>query len=169
MICCVTGHRPKGFPFPRDKENELYDLYLRKLKEEIKMLIGEGYDHFISGMAEGADLDFAVCVAELRQSGYKIILEAALPYPVPSRKSEIPVCENSRENLLHKYDIIVEVSPHYFRGCMHKRNRYMVDHTSLLIAAFDGTPGGTSRTVEYALRRGLAVVDIPIPVEKAAE
>ena len=41
----------------------------------------------------------------------------------------------------------------------------MVDHASLLIAAFDGTPGGTRYTVEYALRRGLTVVDLPIVLE----
>ena len=38
----------------------------------------------------------------------------------------------------------------------------MVDHASLLIAAFDGSSGGTCYTVEYALNRGLSVVDLPI-------
>ena len=42
------------------------------------------------------------------------------------------------------------------------RDRYMVDHASLLIAAFDGSPGGTRYTVEYAMRRGLEIVDLPI-------
>jgi len=32
----------------------------------------------------------------------------------------------------------------------------------LLIAAFDGSSGGTRYTVEYAMRRGLAVVDLAI-------
>ena len=41
----------------------------------------------------------------------------------------------------------------------------MVDHASLLIAAFDGSSGGTRYTVEYALTRGLGIVDIPIPIE----
>ena len=38
----------------------------------------------------------------------------------------------------------------------------MVDHASMLIAAFDGTAGGTRYTVEYALNRGLTIVDLPI-------
>ena len=46
---------------------------------------------------------------------------------------------------------------------MQRRDRYMVDHASLLIAAFDGSAGGTRYTVEYALRRLVSVVDIPIP------
>ena len=48
-------------------------------------------------------------------------------------------------------------------SCMQRRDRYMVDHASLLIAAFDGSAGGTRYTVEYAMRRGLDVVDLAIP------
>ena len=33
---------------------------------------------------------------------------------------------------------------------------------SLLIAVHDGLPGGTRRTIEYALRRGIGIVDIPV-------
>ena len=44
---------------------------------------------------------------------------------------------------------------------MLRRNRYMVDHASLLIAVHDGQSGGTRRTIEYAMRRGLDVVDMP--------
>ena len=32
----------------------------------------------------------------------------------------------------------------------------------LLIAAFDGTAGGTRYTLEYAMSRGVAIVDLPI-------
>lgn len=46
------------------------------------------------------------------------------------------------------------VSDTYSPACMQRRDRYMVDHAMLLIAAFDGTAGGTRYTVEYALRRG---------------
>ena len=38
----------------------------------------------------------------------------------------------------------------------------MVDHASLLIAAFDGSAGGTRYTMEYAMNRGVSVVDLPI-------
>ena len=57
------------------------------------------------------------------------------------------------------------VSDHYTSSCMQRRDRYMVDHASLLIAAFDGTAGGTRYTVEYALSRGLSIVDLPILAE----
>ena len=52
------------------------------------------------------------------------------------------------------------VQDHYSPDCMLRRNRYMVDHASLLIAVYDGQSGGTRRTIEYAMRRGLGIVDI---------
>jgi len=59
------------------------------------------------------------------------------------------------------------VSACYTPACMQRRDRYMVDHAALLIAAFDGSPGGTRYTVEYAMRRGLEIVDLPIVLEPA--
>ena len=44
---------------------------------------------------------------------------------------------------------------------MLRRNRYMVNHAALLIAVYDGCGGGTRHTMEYAMRRGLDIVDIP--------
>ena len=35
----------------------------------------------------------------------------------------------------------------------------------MVIAVYDGTSGGTRRTLEYALRRQVSFVDLP-PVEK---
>ena len=48
---------------------------------------------------------------------------------------------------------------------MQRRDRYLVDHASLLIAVFSGSPGGTRYTMQYAMGRGLAIVDLP-PVGK---
>jgi hypothetical protein len=38
----------------------------------------------------------------------------------------------------------------------------MVDHASLLIAVFDGSVGGTRYTMEYAMRRGLSILDLAV-------
>ena len=39
---------------------------------------------------------------------------------------------------------------------------YAFDRHTGMIAAFDGSAGGTRYTVEYAMRRGLSIVDLPI-------
>ena len=36
------------------------------------------------------------------------------------------------------------------------------DHARILIAAYTGAAGGTQRTLLYALRRGLEIIEIPI-------
>ena len=65
--------------------------------------------------------------------------------------------------LVKACDFETVVSQQYSASCMQRRDRYMVDHAALLVAAFDGSPGGTRYTVEYAMRRGLEIVDLPIP------
>ena len=37
----------------------------------------------------------------------------------------------------------------------------MVDHADLLLAAYDGKPGGTAGTIAYAKRRGVKVLRLP--------
>jgi hypothetical protein len=43
-----------------------------------------------------------------------------------------------------------------------RRNRYMVDSASVLIAASSGRSGGTMSTLLYALRRGCEIIELPI-------
>ena len=151
MICCFTGHRPKGFPFPRKVESLSYKSYLSELKSKINSLIDEGYDHFVCGMAAGADLDFALCVLEAQKSTPHITLEAALPSPYKEGKKATEDTEQNRDTILPLCNYIVTVSDFYFRGCMQKRNRYMVDKCDLVLAVWNGTEdGGTWYTIKYA-------------------
>ena len=43
---------------------------------------------------------------------------------------------------------------------MLERNRFMVNNSSLMIALFDGLPGGTESTIEYAQSQGLEIIII---------
>ncbi|MBQ2806947.1 MAG: DUF1273 family protein [Clostridia bacterium] len=151
MICCVTGHRPEGFPFLRGEGSFLYEEYKKQLSQEIAMLIDAGYDYFVSGMAEGADTDFASAVVDFRDDlKMDIILEGALPYPIhPCKMSQ------ERRDALEKCDRKKTVSAHYFRGCMQKRNCYMVDKSELVLAIWNGKEqGGTWNTIRYARAKG---------------
>lgn len=139
MICCLTGHRSRGFPFPRDKGSLLYDMYIDNLSNEIYKLIQSGYDHYISGMAEGADIDFADTVLYFRDiEKESITLKAALPYPVSPQK-RITEYGFTREEILSLCDQKHIVSQYYHRGCMQKRNRYMVDKSDIVLAVWNGS------------------------------
>ena len=132
-----------------------------RLRAAVESAILEGAEHFICGMAEGCDLYFCEIVLELKERYAHITLEAALPCPTQADKWDARTRERYRA-LLARCDYETMVSQTYIPGCMQRRNRYMVDHASLLIAAHDGVPGGTRSTIEYALKRGVPVVDIPI-------
>ena len=94
----------------------------------------------------------------------EVTVEAAIP--CPTQADAWPEAERDRyRELVARCDMETMVSDTYSSTCMQRRDRYMVDHAMLLIAAFDGTAGGTRYTVEYALRRGIEIFDVSIPTE----
>ena len=159
--CCFTGHRPAKLPWGFD-ERDVRCLALKaRLHAAVESAVLEGYEHFICGMAEGCDLYFCETVLDLRERYGHITLEAAIP--CPSQADEWSEASRARYRaLLARCDYETLVQDHYSPGCMQRRNRYMVDHASLLIAAHDGVSGGTRSTILYALRQGVPIVDIPI-------
>ena len=124
----------------------------------------EGYRHFLCGMALGCDLYFCEAVLALRESCPDVSLEAAVPCPGQDRRW--PPDQRARyRRLVEACDYETLVSASYTPYCMQRRDRYMVDHASLLIAVFDGTPGGTRYTMEYAMSRRIPIVDLPLEME----
>ena len=162
--CCFTGHRPGKLPWGhREQDPRCLDLK-KRIKDAIEAAYEEGYRHFLCGMAMGCDLYFCEEVLALRQGHPEITLEAAIP--CPTQAQAWPAQQRQRyERLVAACDLETMVSSQYTPTCMQRRDRYMVDHASLLIAAFDGSAGGTRYTMEYAMRRGLQIVDLPIVVE----
>ena len=143
VSCCFTGHRPAKLPWGTDESDERCLRLKARLREVIARAVEDGYTHFICGMAEGCDLYCAEAVLALRERHSEVTLEAAIPCPTQA-------------------DGWSAAQEHYTRECMQRRNRYMVDHSDLLIAVHDGLPGGTRYTIEYALRRGVNIIDVPI-------
>ena len=138
MVCCVTGHRPQGFPFEREIFNSVeFNIYLDKLYKITEGLICEGYNYFITGMAAGADIDFAQSILYFRNFYEHIKLEAALPYPIGQTKT-MTEYRDDKDLILKTCDTTKIISPYFFKGCMQKRNRYMVDNSDLVLAIWNG-------------------------------
>lgn len=143
--CCVTGHR--------DIPEEQMDRIQKLLRQEILAAIEDGYTHFISGFAAGADLLFADIVAELKEI-YPITLEAAIPYP-----GRMKTPDETFQRLIRCCDTVKVHSDSYFKGCYMRRNRYMVDQSQRVVAVYNGRPtGGTAATVRYAKGKDVRVV-----------
>ena len=159
--CSFTGHRPAKLPWGDDERDERCLALKARIRAAAESAILAGTEHFICGMAEGCDLYFCEIVLALKERYPHVTLEAALP--CPSQAERWSAASRARYHaLLARCDYETMVSERYSPGCMQRRNRYMVDRSSLLIAAHDGLPGGTRSTIEYALRRGVEVVDVPL-------
>jgi len=145
-VCCFTGHR--------DFDSEKYpDTYL-KLVEEIKRVYEEGCDYFITGAARGLDYEASVAINSLKQKGFSMLLEADIPYPQMIRHYQ---CAYSIINS----DIHIYIGNTYTKDIFHRRDRYMVDKSDIVIAVYDGREGGgTSYTMKYAKKCGKKLIVI---------
>ena len=64
------------------------------------------------------------------------------------------------ESIKEQADKVVYTSEEYTRGCMHKRNRHLVDNSSVCIAYLTESKGGTAYTVDYAKKHGLTYYNV---------
>ena len=135
--CAFTGHRELG-----------EDFSARKLKKEIKKRMEEDVEIFFNGMASGFDLLAAEYVLALKKKFENVKLIACIPCPEQdkyfSKEDKIRYSK-----ILKKADEVNVLSESYYRGCMQKRNRFMVDRADLLIAYCNKEEGGTAYTVKY--------------------
>lgn len=159
--CCFTGHRPDKLPWGDNERDPRCVALKASMAREIETLYHRDFRHFISGMALGADLFFAEAVLSLREKYPDLILEAAVP--CLTQASRWPEREQTRwRSILAAADLETVVQRNYDRWCMHRRDRYMVDRASTILAAFDGTPGGTFYTLNYAASKGLDILLLDI-------
>lgn len=145
--CCFTGHRPEKLTKPEDEIKA-------GLEKEIRRAISDGYTTFISGMARGVDIWAAEIVLRLRSEGENIKLICAIPYDGFEQKWESEWLERFQA-IIRSANCIEFVCEHYSRSCFQIRNVWMVDHSSRLIAVFNGEPGGTKNTIDYAKKNGV--------------
>ena len=147
--CCFTGHRPEKLDKP---EAEV----IEELKKEIRTAIADGFQTFISGMARGVDLWAVEIVLDLRANGAAIRLICASPY----RGFEVRWSQDWQERyrrVMEQANLVRFICPSYSWDCFQRRNEWMIDHSARVIAVYNGGPGGTRNTVEYARGREVPV------------
>lgn len=161
ISCCFTGHRPEKLPWGVNED----DNRCLELKERITAAIFAAYSggkrHYICGMAAGCDLYFCESALKFREEHADIMLEAAIPWEGQANSWPKPL-QIRYNRLVENCDFFTLVQKSYTPDCFMKRNRYMVDCSSLLITAYGGKSGGTLNTVVYAMRQGLEIIELPI-------
>lgn len=156
VSCAFTGHRPESLPWREDESDPRCLALKRRLYQALERAYDKGYRHFICGMAKGADVYFCEAVIRLRDAHSDVTLEAAVPFPGQSDRWSRADKERY-QRLLSQCDLETLIQQAHSPGCMHRRNRYMVDHAGLLIAVFNGQPrgSGTLSTLNYAMLQGV--------------
>ena len=151
--CCFTGHRQ----IPLEKRAEIAG----QLERVIVSLYQRGIRFYGAGGALGFDCLAAQTVLRLRKGcpGMKLIL--VLPCLTQTRGwPAVDVAEYERiKGLANK---VVYTSQAYTAGCMHKRNRHLVDNSSVCVCYLTKDSGGTAYTVRYARERGLEVINLAV-------
>ena len=154
--CCFSGHRPVKLPWGM-RETDVRCTELKNwIEEQIEELYHSGYRRFLCGMAIGCDTYFAEAVLALKERYSDLLLCAAVPCAGQSQRWNRKQREKYA-SLLEQCDEVKIFQDQYTADCMNRRNMYMVDHSSVLIACFDGRPGGTMSTLVYARREGLEI------------
>lgn len=148
--CCFTGHRRL-----LGNQKEIAE----RLEESILSLIQSGYLYFGAGGALGFDSLCAKTVLRLRQSYPKIKLILVLP--CVSQADRWPATDRAvYREIIEQADKVVYTSQEYTRDCMFKRNRHLVDYSSVCICYQVKQTGGTAYTVEYARKHGLRIINL---------
>ncbi len=149
--CCFTGHRI----IPQKDR-----AFLEKETEKVCLsLIERGYENFIAGGALGFDTLAEKCVLKLKEKYPNIKLVLAIPCK-EQHKNWTKKDKEAYEEILGLSDDKVYVSESYSPECMKKRNRFMVDHSSAVVAYITKVTGGAVYTVTYGVEKGREIIFI---------
>ena len=148
---CFTGHRT--IPFLQKKKIK------KRTKQVLIEAIEQGYRYFGVGGALGFDMLAAQTVLELKGEYPEIKLILVLPCENQTRGWDQAYVEEY-ERIKAAADKVVYTSKDYYSGCMHKRNRHLVDNSSLCICYLTEQSGGTAYTVNYARSQGLKIINV---------
>lgn len=147
-VCAFSGHRnlnSGGF------DNGLLDRVILNL-------IKNGTNTFLCGMAQGFDLAAAQSVLQYKKD-YDILLVACLP----CANQTDTFSEKNRKiynSVLEQCDKVITLAPVYYSGCMHERDRFMVENSDLLVCYLRKRSGGTFYTVNYARKMGKKIIEL---------
>ncbi len=141
VSCAVTGHRILGKDF--DKDILIRDLgYVRS----------KGFNVFLCGMALGFDAECFRALEEMRKNDPEIKIAAVVPCADQEERFPEKDAEEHGRMILSA-DFVARETRDYFRGCMLKRNDFLVDNCSVLYAYYLGRKkSGTYYTMKKAER-----------------
>ncbi|MDR1674217.1 MAG: DUF1273 domain-containing protein [Oscillospiraceae bacterium] len=149
--CCFTGHRKLENPA----------VIQEITKREVIDLIKRGVTDYFAGGAVGFDTLSALLILDLKPEYPQIKLHLVLPCPPEAQTRNWNEKDKSvYYDILSKADEFITLSQTYYNGCMHSRNRYLVEHSQYCICYLTQAAGGTAYTVERARAKCIEVTNV---------
>ena len=130
------------------------------LEERILTLAQNGFSVLICGGALGFDMLAAETILRLKRQ-LPIQLKLAIPYPGHG-KTWSAENQTRYQAIMRQADECVFTSEAYHPFCMQTRNRYMVDHSDMLLCYLTKLKGGTAYTAAYALKQNIPIENLAI-------
>ena len=149
---CLTGHRPKSLPWGYNENNLSCINFKNKIRIVFEKLINDGFTTFLTGMAEGFDMIGTEILLELKKK-HNLQIIAIVPCLEQEKKWK-PNQQIRYRQILQQCDDKIILSSHYTKTCMNERNRFLVEHSSICVACWNGKPSGTGNTVRFARTNG---------------
>ncbi len=143
--CAFSGHR------------NLAGLDYSLLDRVISDLIKNGVQEFFCGMAQGFDI--AAAESLLSFNNKEVRLTACLPCADQTQTFS----ESNKlryQAVLERCAKIITLAPEYYNGCMHARDRFMVENCDVLVCFLRRSSGGTFYTVNYARKLGKKIIEL---------
>ncbi len=149
---CFTGHRQMREPISEVE---------RRLTRTIESLIQKGYLYFGAGGARGFDALASEVVLKLKAIYPQIHLILVLPfdeqysYERNWTRAEI----DQYHRLKERASKVVVLAAGYTSGVYYRRNRHLIDNSSICVAYMTRANSGTSYTVNYAKAKEIDVIN----------
>ena len=156
----VTGHRNQRLGLPEDEASKEWEHIRCWISHELSKCIqicteiNEPLELYCV-MASGSDIAFAIAGVSMHYID-SIKLHCILP------------CKDY--NSSHKYfkflkmksDEWIELSNEFYKGCDNVRDQYIVDHSDVMLAIWDGNKsGGVWSTIRKAQKAGKRIIYCP--------
>ncbi len=158
ITAAVSGYRPSKLR-AASGEVDICNTLKGGVSKSIVELYTKGYRRFMVGGAQGFDMICAECIIELLQEHGDIQLIIAAPfqgqeqsYPPADRLRYLHIIERAHE--------VHYLSPTPSKEAFLYRNKFMLQHSSLLLCYYDGQRGGTMHTYNRAKRLGLKIINL---------
>lgn len=142
LICCGFGHRVM-----------LTDVE-KPLREALARLTAQGVTEFYTGGMGEFDELFARTVRSIKRNDHRLRLILVLPYLTRPVVTERAWYEAQYDEIL----IPAELDGVHPKAAITLRNRWMVDRSSIVIAALRSDYGGAAEAVRYAETIGKEVL-----------